>query len=91
MPAADWVDMAYDPGESIPETFEELDAIAARCYSQGVDAGKAKLRADIRDFLKKEFRIIRGNERRANQEDPRYLALTSLMEKLYAAFEDGTL
>lgn len=83
--------MGYEVGDELPDTFEELDALAARVYSQGVDAGKVKLRADIREFFTKEFRVVRGNERRANQESPEYKALTTLMEKLYGAFEDGTL
>jgi hypothetical protein len=83
--------MAYEVGDEIPETFEELDDIAARVYSQGVDAGKAKLRADIKEFLTKEFFAAKGKNRRADQDDPKIQAINGVMERLYAAFEDGTL
>lgn len=83
--------MAFDPGEKIPTTFEELDEITARAYLQGGDTGKAKLRADIKEFLTREFFAAKGNERRANLDDPKMLAINGIMERLYTAFEDGSL
>lgn len=83
--------MGYEVGDQLPKNFEELDDIAARVYAQGVDAGKSKLRGDIRDFLTRELIAVRGNERRADQDDPKYQAITLMMEKLYSSFEEGTL
>lgn len=83
--------MAYEVGEEIPETFEELDAIAARVYLQGVDAGKAKLRTDIKEFLTKQFIKTKGRSRRADPNDPKIQAVLEVMERLFDAFKDGSL
>lgn len=83
--------MAYEVGEEIPETFEELDQIAARVYSQGVDAGKAKLRAEIKEYMTKQFLSAKGRKRRADPNDPKIQAILEVMERLFGAFKDGTL
>lgn len=83
--------MAIEVGDKLPENFEELDAIASHVYLQGVDAGKVKLRADIKTFLNREILLAKGNDRQPNPDDPRVQAIRLVTEKLYAAFEDGTL
>jgi hypothetical protein len=83
--------MAIDVGDHLPENFDELDALAASIYKQGVEAGKTALRADIKSLLNKEVLAAKGKERRPNPDDPKVQAIRSITEKLYAAFEDGTL
>jgi hypothetical protein len=83
--------MAIDVGEHLPQDFDELDALASKVYKQGVEAGKTSLRADVKDFLNKEILAAKGKERRPDPDDPKVQAIRSITEKLYAAFEDGTL
>lgn len=83
--------MALDPGDKLPATFEELDEIAAKVYQQGVEAAKISLRTDIKEFLTREFFAAKGKDRRANPDDPKVQAIRAIMERLYAAFEEGTL
>jgi hypothetical protein len=83
--------MAYEPPQEMPEDLDKLDEICAIIHQKGVELGKASLRKDIKDFLLKEFFGAKGRERRANENDPKVQAIRAIMERLYAAFEDGTL
>lgn len=83
--------MALDVGDKLPESFEDLDIIAARVYKQGAEAGKVALRADIKAFLNKEILAAKGRERRPDPHNPQVRAVREITERLYAAFEDGTL
>lgn len=83
--------MAYEVGDHIPATFEELDEIAARVYLQGVEAGKAKLRTDIKEYMTKAFLKAKGRSRRADPNDPKIQAVLEVMERLFEAFKDGSL
>lgn len=83
--------MALEVGDHIPETIEELEDAAAGYYKQGVDAGKAALRIAVKEFLNKEILAAKGNERRPDPADPQVRAIRFITERLYAAFEDGTL
>lgn len=83
--------MPFTSGEKLPETLEALDSLCASVYLEGQEAGKVKLRSAIRDYLTQEFFAAKGNERRANQDDPKVQAVNAIMERLYNKFEDGTL
>ena len=83
--------MAFEVGDKLPENFEELDALAARIYKQGVEAGRASLKADTKAFLNKEILAAKGPHRRADPTSPKVKAVREITERLYAAYEDGTL
>lgn len=83
--------MAYTPPQEFPETEEELDAALARVYVEGKEVGKRELREAIREFLRGKFFGSKGNQRRADPENPKTAAVLRLMELLYAKFEDGSL
>lgn len=87
--------MPYEQPDHLPGDMDELDLMVARAYSQGIDTGKRSGRIELRDelkkFLEREFNASKGRRRRADPEDPKTAAVLTIMEKLYAAFEDGTL
>jgi hypothetical protein len=83
--------MAVDVGDKLPENFEELDELGTKIYKQGVERGQVKLRAAIREFLNKEVLAAKGRDRRPDPTDPKVRAIREITERLYAAFEDGTL
>lgn len=81
----------YTPPEQMPEDLDALDTALGKVYQEGVEDGKRNLRLAIREFLRVKFYGTKGRERRANPEDPKTAAVLWIMEKLYAAFEDGSL
>ncbi len=83
--------MAFTPGQKLPESLEELDTLCAGVYIEGQEAGKVALRKGIKEFLLAEFFNAKGNERRADPENPKIQAVNAIMERLYRKFEDGSL
>lgn len=83
--------MAYTPPEKMPESEVELDVALAKVYLEGKEAGKKELRGGIREFLTKKLYGAKGNNRRADPEDPKTAAVLELMETLYEEFRKGTL
>lgn len=83
--------MAFTPPQEMPESEEELDVALAKVYLEGIEAGKNKLRLDIKEYLMTKFFGAKGRDRRANPDDPKIQAIREIMEGLYAKFEDGSL
>lgn len=83
--------MAFTPPPHLPETEEELDRALTRVYIEGKGVGKKELREAIREFLTVKFYGSKGNERRADPDNPKTAAVLTLMELLYEKFEDGSL
>lgn len=87
--------MPYEQPDHLPEDMDELDLMVARAYSQGIDTGKRsgrnELKEELKKFLEREFNASKGRRRLANREDPKTAAVLEIMEKLYGAFEEGTL
>lgn len=83
--------MAFTPPEKLPENHEELEEALVRVYKEGKEVGKRELREAIRTFLTQKFHGSKGNERRADPENPKTAAVLTLMELLYEKFRDGSL
>lgn len=83
--------MAIDRPDKLPETFEELDDLLATAYRLGAEGGKAIQRTNVREFLNREILAAKGNNRRPDPNDPKVQAIREITERLYAAFQDGTL
>lgn len=87
--------MPLDSPQEMPEDMDELDAMVARAYSQGIDTGKKSGRVDavqaITEFFRKEFHVSKGRRRRADPEDPKTAAILEIWERFNRKLEDGTL
>lgn len=84
--------MAYTVGDHLPESFEELDTLAAQIYAQGKEAARRELIDKIKQVVfVKEFLRAKGLERRANQGSPKIIAINEIIMRFNKALEDGTL
>lgn len=83
--------MALTPPSEFPEDWEALEKALSKVYLEGKEAGKKELRESIREYLTTKFFGVRGNNRRADPDDPKVQAIRNLMESMYEAFRTGKL
>ena len=87
--------MPLESPQHMPEDMEELDAMVARAYSQGIDTGKKSGRSDaveaIKKFWEQQFNLSKGRRRRADPNDPKTAAVLEIWEKFNEKLEDGSL
>lgn len=83
--------MAYEVPQEMPKDMDEVDLWIAKGHQSGIELGKRNLRKDIKEFMMREFFASKKNERRANPDDPQVQAVRAISERMFNAFEDGTL